>query len=178
MTLSQASSLNLKPTRVVPSIPFSMIHLNTILLQHIFCSSSEFSSGSHSGLCQVKHPLSHLLQQGGDVLQQQWPTVDPKYLHVPDFVELAVLVGARAQFQKHSIHWPLCCCRKILINFCTWTSPTALSLLTSFCSLRIHNYEVVVDITEFILIGTTVNQLCKTDSFASTMDNSSVSPSP
>lgn len=42
----------------------------------------------------MKTPLSSLLQRGGDVLQQSWPTVDPKYLDVPDFVELSVLVHA------------------------------------------------------------------------------------
>lgn len=41
----------------------------------------------------MNHPLSDLIQRGGDVLQQQWPTVDPKYLDVPEFVELRVLVG-------------------------------------------------------------------------------------
>lgn len=45
------------------------------------------------GLCQVNNPLSDLIQRGGDVLQQQWPTVDPKYLDVPEFVELSVMVG-------------------------------------------------------------------------------------
>ena len=44
------------------------------------------------GLCQVNYPLCDLIQRGGDVLQQQWPTVDPKYLVVPEFVELSVLV--------------------------------------------------------------------------------------
>ncbi|CAG00022.1 unnamed protein product, partial [Tetraodon nigroviridis] len=50
-----------------------------------------------AGLCQVNHPLSELLQRGGDVLQQQWPTVDPKYLDVPDFVELSVLINNKAR---------------------------------------------------------------------------------
>ncbi|XP_032373297.1 leucine--tRNA ligase, mitochondrial [Etheostoma spectabile] len=49
-----------------------------------------------AGLCQVKHPLSPLLQQGGDVLQQFWPTVDPEYLKVPDLVELSVLINNKA----------------------------------------------------------------------------------
>uniref|UniRef100_A0A4W6CF97 leucine--tRNA ligase n=1 Tax=Lates calcarifer TaxID=8187 RepID=A0A4W6CF97_LATCA len=48
------------------------------------------------GLCQVKNPLSPLLQRGGDVLQQSWPTVDPEYLEVPDFVELSVLINNKA----------------------------------------------------------------------------------
>ncbi|TKS81853.1 putative leucine--tRNA ligase, mitochondrial [Collichthys lucidus] len=46
-----------------------------------------------AGLCQVKNPLCPLLQRGGDVLQQSWPTVDPEYLDVPDFVELSVLIN-------------------------------------------------------------------------------------
>uniref|UniRef100_A0A4W6CJ94 leucine--tRNA ligase n=1 Tax=Lates calcarifer TaxID=8187 RepID=A0A4W6CJ94_LATCA len=37
-----------------------------------------------------------LLQRGGDVLQQSWPTVDPEYLEVPDFVELSVLINNKA----------------------------------------------------------------------------------
>ncbi|GLD74130.1 probable leucine--tRNA ligase, mitochondrial [Lates japonicus] len=49
-----------------------------------------------AGLCQVKNPLSPLLQRGGDVLQQSWPTVDPEYLEVPDFVELSVLINLTA----------------------------------------------------------------------------------
>uniref|UniRef100_A0A3Q3W5I7 leucine--tRNA ligase n=1 Tax=Mola mola TaxID=94237 RepID=A0A3Q3W5I7_MOLML len=49
-----------------------------------------------AGLCQVKNPLSHNLQQGGDVLQQSWPAVDPKYLDVPDFVELSVRINNKA----------------------------------------------------------------------------------
>ncbi|XP_029308406.1 leucine--tRNA ligase, mitochondrial isoform X1 [Cottoperca gobio] len=49
-----------------------------------------------AGLCQVKNPLSPLLQQGGDVLQQVWPTVDPEYLEAPDFVELSVLINNKA----------------------------------------------------------------------------------
>uniref|UniRef100_A0A3Q3LIL1 leucine--tRNA ligase n=1 Tax=Labrus bergylta TaxID=56723 RepID=A0A3Q3LIL1_9LABR len=46
-----------------------------------------------AGLCQVQNPLTPLLQQGGDVLQQSWPNVDPEYLDVPDFVELSVLIN-------------------------------------------------------------------------------------
>lgn len=66
---------------------------------HSLQFSSLFSScvsppGSLPGLCQVKNPLSLLLQQRGDVLQQSWPAVDPKYLDVPDFVELFVMVGS------------------------------------------------------------------------------------
>uniref|UniRef100_A0A7N6AMS5 leucine--tRNA ligase n=1 Tax=Anabas testudineus TaxID=64144 RepID=A0A7N6AMS5_ANATE len=49
-----------------------------------------------AGLCQVKNPLSPLLKQGGDVMQQSWPTVDPAYLEVPDFVELSVLINNKA----------------------------------------------------------------------------------
>uniref|UniRef100_A0A8C9Y4V2 leucine--tRNA ligase n=1 Tax=Sander lucioperca TaxID=283035 RepID=A0A8C9Y4V2_SANLU len=49
-----------------------------------------------AGLCQVKNPLSPLLQRGGDVLQQFWPTVDPEYLKVPDLVELSVLINNKA----------------------------------------------------------------------------------
>ncbi|XP_041798180.1 probable leucine--tRNA ligase, mitochondrial [Chelmon rostratus] len=49
-----------------------------------------------AGLCQVKNPFSPLLKQGGDVLQQSWPTVDPKYLDAPDFVELSVLINNKA----------------------------------------------------------------------------------
>uniref|UniRef100_A0A7N6AMI6 leucine--tRNA ligase n=1 Tax=Anabas testudineus TaxID=64144 RepID=A0A7N6AMI6_ANATE len=37
-----------------------------------------------------------LLKQGGDVMQQSWPTVDPAYLEVPDFVELSVLINNKA----------------------------------------------------------------------------------
>uniref|UniRef100_A0A8C9Y2V6 leucine--tRNA ligase n=1 Tax=Sander lucioperca TaxID=283035 RepID=A0A8C9Y2V6_SANLU len=37
-----------------------------------------------------------LLQRGGDVLQQFWPTVDPEYLKVPDLVELSVLINNKA----------------------------------------------------------------------------------
>ncbi|MED6282959.1 putative leucine--tRNA ligase, mitochondrial, partial [Characodon lateralis] len=46
-----------------------------------------------AGLCSVKKPLSPLLLRGGDVLQQPWPIVDPKYLEAPDFVELSVLIN-------------------------------------------------------------------------------------
>ncbi|XP_023275639.1 probable leucine--tRNA ligase, mitochondrial [Seriola lalandi dorsalis] len=49
-----------------------------------------------AGLCQVKNPLSPLLRRGGDILQQSWPTVDPEYLKVPDFVELSVLINNKA----------------------------------------------------------------------------------
>lgn len=49
-----------------------------------------------AGLCQVKNPLSSLLQQGGDVLQQPWPTVDPEYMEAPEFVELSVLINNKA----------------------------------------------------------------------------------
>ncbi|XP_028983852.1 probable leucine--tRNA ligase, mitochondrial isoform X1 [Betta splendens] len=46
-----------------------------------------------AGLCQVQNPLSPLLKQGGDVLQQSWPKVDPEYLEAPDLVELSVLIN-------------------------------------------------------------------------------------
>ncbi|KAK2844345.1 hypothetical protein Q5P01_011004 [Channa striata] len=46
-----------------------------------------------AGLCQVKNPLSPLLKQGGDVMQQSWPTVDTEYLQVPDTVELSILIN-------------------------------------------------------------------------------------
>ncbi|XP_034554060.1 probable leucine--tRNA ligase, mitochondrial [Notolabrus celidotus] len=46
-----------------------------------------------AGLCQVQNPLSPLLQRGGDILQQPWPTVDPEYLDAPDFVELSVRIN-------------------------------------------------------------------------------------
>ncbi|XP_071757740.2 leucine--tRNA ligase, mitochondrial [Centroberyx gerrardi] len=46
-----------------------------------------------AGLCQVKNPLSPLLARRGDVLQQPWPSVDPEYLQVPDFVELSVRIN-------------------------------------------------------------------------------------
>ncbi|XP_045901325.1 probable leucine--tRNA ligase, mitochondrial [Micropterus dolomieu] len=49
-----------------------------------------------AGLCQVKNTLSPILQRKGDVLQQSWPTVDPEYLDVPDFVELSVLINNKA----------------------------------------------------------------------------------
>ncbi|XP_029958596.1 leucine--tRNA ligase, mitochondrial [Salarias fasciatus] len=49
-----------------------------------------------AGLCQVKNPLSPVLQRGGDVLQQAWPAVDPQYLEAPDFVELAVLINNKS----------------------------------------------------------------------------------
>lgn len=45
-----------------------------------------------AGLCQIKNPLSPLLQEG-DVLLQPWPTVDPAYLETPEFVEVMVLVN-------------------------------------------------------------------------------------
>uniref|UniRef100_A0A3B5MPZ9 leucine--tRNA ligase n=1 Tax=Xiphophorus couchianus TaxID=32473 RepID=A0A3B5MPZ9_9TELE len=34
-----------------------------------------------------------MLLQGGDVLQQPWPNVDPEYLEAPEFVELSVLIN-------------------------------------------------------------------------------------
>ncbi|XP_072317050.1 leucine--tRNA ligase, mitochondrial [Eucyclogobius newberryi] len=46
-----------------------------------------------AGLLQINNPLSPLLTQEGDVLQQPWPTIDPEYLETPDFVELTVLVN-------------------------------------------------------------------------------------
>ncbi|XP_047455349.1 probable leucine--tRNA ligase, mitochondrial [Mugil cephalus] len=46
-----------------------------------------------AGLCQVENPLSPLLQRGGDVLQQAWPSVDPEYLEAPDFVEVFVQIN-------------------------------------------------------------------------------------
>ncbi|XP_060936940.1 probable leucine--tRNA ligase, mitochondrial [Limanda limanda] len=49
-----------------------------------------------AGLCQVENPLSPLLQRGGDVLQQSWPTVDPEYLKAPDFVELSIRINNKA----------------------------------------------------------------------------------
>uniref|UniRef100_A0A8D0CXY1 leucine--tRNA ligase n=1 Tax=Sander lucioperca TaxID=283035 RepID=A0A8D0CXY1_SANLU len=62
----------------------------------IQCCSPVFPPGPLPGLCQVKNPLSPLLQRGGDVLQQFWPTVDPEYLKVPDLVELSVLINNKA----------------------------------------------------------------------------------
>lgn len=47
-----------------------------------------------AGLCQINNPLSSLLREG-DVLQQPWPTVDPEYVEVPDFVDVTVLVNNR-----------------------------------------------------------------------------------
>lgn len=47
------------------------------------------------GLCQIKSPMSPLLQEG-DVLQQPWPIVDPEYLEAPDYVELTVLVNNKS----------------------------------------------------------------------------------
>lgn len=49
-----------------------------------------------AGLCQVKNPLSPVLKRGGDVLQQPWPTVDPEYLEVPDFIEIRVLINNKS----------------------------------------------------------------------------------
>ncbi|XP_061572457.1 probable leucine--tRNA ligase, mitochondrial isoform X2 [Cololabis saira] len=46
-----------------------------------------------TGLSQVKNPLSPLLQRGGNVLQESWPSVDSQYLEVPDFVEVTVLIN-------------------------------------------------------------------------------------
>ncbi|KAG7242229.1 hypothetical protein INR49_024275 [Caranx melampygus] len=40
------------------------------------CFPSSFLA--EKGLCQVKNPLSPLLRQGGDVLQQSWPTINNK----------------------------------------------------------------------------------------------------
>ncbi|CDQ92874.1 unnamed protein product, partial [Oncorhynchus mykiss] len=47
----------------------------------------------HSGLSQVRNPLSPLLSRGGDVLQQPWPTPDPLYLETPDTLELVVRIN-------------------------------------------------------------------------------------
>uniref|UniRef100_A0A8C5GGM6 leucine--tRNA ligase n=1 Tax=Gouania willdenowi TaxID=441366 RepID=A0A8C5GGM6_GOUWI len=49
-----------------------------------------------AGLCHVTNPLSPILKQGRDVLQQTWPTVDPEYLKVPDFVELSVRINNKS----------------------------------------------------------------------------------
>uniref|UniRef100_A0A1A8I9E3 leucine--tRNA ligase n=5 Tax=Nothobranchius kuhntae TaxID=321403 RepID=A0A1A8I9E3_NOTKU len=49
-----------------------------------------------SGLCQVTNALSPLLLRGGEVLQQPWPIVDPRFLEVPDVVELSVLINNKA----------------------------------------------------------------------------------
>uniref|UniRef100_A0A3B5MBD8 leucine--tRNA ligase n=1 Tax=Xiphophorus couchianus TaxID=32473 RepID=A0A3B5MBD8_9TELE len=46
-----------------------------------------------AGLCKVTNPQSPMLLQGGDVLQQPWPNVDPEYLEAPEFVELSVLIN-------------------------------------------------------------------------------------
>ncbi|XP_053700077.1 probable leucine--tRNA ligase, mitochondrial isoform X3 [Synchiropus splendidus] len=51
------------------------------------------SSELWAGLCQVNHPLSDSLRRGGDVLQQPWPAVDPKYLETPEFVDISVLIN-------------------------------------------------------------------------------------
>lgn len=67
-----------------------------------------FPCGSSLGLCRVKNPLSSLLQRGGDVLQQSWPTVDSQYLDVPDFVEVTVLVGSKLFLltdNSPQLHW-------------------------------------------------------------------------
>ncbi|XP_061809485.1 leucine--tRNA ligase, mitochondrial [Nerophis lumbriciformis] len=49
-----------------------------------------------AGLCKVNNPISSTLQRGGDVLSESWPTVDPKYLETPDFVDISVLINNKA----------------------------------------------------------------------------------
>ncbi|XP_057690507.1 probable leucine--tRNA ligase, mitochondrial isoform X2 [Corythoichthys intestinalis] len=46
-----------------------------------------------AGLCKVNNPISSTLRQGGDVLSQSWPTVDPEYLQTPDFVDICVRIN-------------------------------------------------------------------------------------
>ncbi|XP_077577791.1 leucine--tRNA ligase, mitochondrial isoform X1 [Stigmatopora nigra] len=46
-----------------------------------------------AGLCKVNNPISRTLQQGGEVLSQSWPTVDPEYLQTPDFVDISVRIN-------------------------------------------------------------------------------------
>lgn len=70
-------------------------------LKQLFAPLTQISfcvSVSSSGLCRVENLLSPVLQCGGDVLQQSWPTVDPEYLEVPDFLELSVLVQTFRSF--------------------------------------------------------------------------------
>lgn len=76
----------------------------------------------------MKNPLSHNLQQGGDVLQQSWPAVDPKYLDVPDFVELSVRVGS------HKISHTLILCWIFVIFF--------------YCCVDFHNLSASVHETQ------------------------------
>ncbi|XP_061771860.1 probable leucine--tRNA ligase, mitochondrial isoform X2 [Nerophis ophidion] len=49
-----------------------------------------------AGLCKVNNPISSTLQRGGHVLSESWPTVDPKYLETPDFVDMSVLINNKA----------------------------------------------------------------------------------
>lgn len=49
-----------------------------------------------AGLCGVRNPQCQVLRDAGDgrhVLQQDWPTVDPKYLQTPDTLEVAVRIN-------------------------------------------------------------------------------------
>lgn len=73
------------------------------MAEGIVMYSPVFPAGSVPGLCQVKNPLSPLIQRGGDVLQQPWPTVDPEYLEAPEFVELFVMVGSHSDALIHTV---------------------------------------------------------------------------
>lgn len=46
-----------------------------------------------AGLSKVRNPLTPLLTKEGDVLQQPWPSVDPRYLETPDTLELSVRIN-------------------------------------------------------------------------------------
>ncbi|XP_041963172.1 probable leucine--tRNA ligase, mitochondrial isoform X1 [Alosa sapidissima] len=46
-----------------------------------------------TGLCGVRNPQCKLLCEGGNVLQQAWPTIDPQYLETPDTLEVAVRIN-------------------------------------------------------------------------------------
>lgn len=104
-----------------------------------------FRSRSPPGLCQVKNPLSCLLQQGGDVLEQLWPTVDPKYLDVPDFVELSVLVGLHRR--THMISWM--CVLFCFFSFILLTFTNTVPLFNKFSQQGWKNMGVTFVISAF-----------------------------
>lgn len=87
-TLSRASPSLLQHSEHFEEALAALVIMTAPMAPHL-------ASELWAGLCQVKPALSSLLQQGGDVLQQPWPSVDPKYLDVPDFVELSVLINNR-----------------------------------------------------------------------------------
>ncbi|XP_041649043.1 probable leucine--tRNA ligase, mitochondrial [Cheilinus undulatus] len=86
------NTLNSATVRVVQhSVEFEEALASLILMTAPM--APHLASELWAGISNVQNPLTPITQHGGDVLQQPWPTVDPKYLDAPDFVELTILIN-------------------------------------------------------------------------------------